>query len=86
MRFSVRSLYEGRRPSLGVVSGENATVRCSYCDEPITGKPVIRDGMLFCSLLCADRAIDEGPDDYDQFMSGLVEDSGRELDDDDDDI
>ncbi len=39
-------------------------MRCVFCGEEFTGRPVHQDGQIYCSLECADLA-SQGDEEYD---------------------
>ncbi|HOP06270.1 MAG TPA: hypothetical protein PLF13_03160 [candidate division Zixibacteria bacterium] len=42
-------------------------IYCSYCSEPINGKPINQGGEYFCSLECAHRALGIDTDEPDAY-------------------
>lgn len=55
-------------------------MKCAFCDETITGKPVKQSGQYYCSLECANMAAGNGFDDEEYFDEDPVD-----VSDDDDD-
>jgi len=62
-------------------------MRCAYCGDDITGKPIRQDGEVYCSRGCADQALaeeefdelDEYGDDNEDYRDVVFEE-GFELD------
>mgnify|MGYP006311263343 CR=1 FL=1 len=42
-------------------------MKCAFCEETISGKPIRQNGQYFCSLECADLAAGNGFDEDSYF-------------------
>ena len=62
-------------------------VMCAFCEEPIVGKPIVKDGQRFCSPECVEAfaAADE-EDEEDDADDDLEDDYDYDEDEEEDDV